>query len=223
MPYFQAAGGEWFDDDGNPAFNSDAAVEATETYLELFEYSAPGTQSGSFAESTGAFNSGQVAIIVESAPLGAMSLDPSVSSVTENVGFGTPPTPLPGGGYAHGFAIGVKANSSEDEKACAGQWIAWATSKENEQRRLEAKQPGELTRTSIFESEEFANQFGEELPAALNATGEVTEITFWQNEQWPQLGDRWGIILEELITGQRSDIPAALGELEDFAIELTAD
>ncbi len=40
MPFFKANGGEWFKD-GKPAFNSDAAVKATETYLELFKYSAP--------------------------------------------------------------------------------------------------------------------------------------------------------------------------------------
>ncbi len=222
MPYFKGMGGEWFNEDGTPAFNSEAGVKATETYLKLFEYSPPGTQTGSWDESTGAFNSGQVALIVESAPLGSIALDPSVSSVSDKIAFGIPPSPLTGGGYAHGFAIGTKANPEEADKACAGLWIAWATSKENEQRRLEANQPGELNRTSIFESQAFADKFGDELPAALKATSEVTAINFWQNENWPELGDRWGIILEELITGQRDDIPAALKELEDFAKELNA-
>lgn len=222
MPYFKGMGGEWFDEDGNPAFNSEAAVKATETYLELFEYSPPGTQTGSWDESTGAFNSGQVALIVESAPLGSIALDPNVSSVTDKVGFGIPPSPLTGGGYAHGFAIGAKANPTEEDKQCAALWIAWVTSKENEQRRLEAGQAGELNRTSIFESEAFSDQFGKELPAALKATSAVTEVNFWQHPKWPELGDRWGIILEELITGQRDDIPAALKELEDYAKELTA-
>lgn len=222
MPYFKGMGGEWFDADGKPAFNSEAGVKATETYLKLFKYSPPGTQTGSWDESTGAFNSGQVALIVESAPLGSIALDPSISSVSDKIGFGIPPAPLTGGGYAHGFAIGAKANPTDADKDCAGLWIAWATSKKNEERRLEAGQPGELNRTSIFESKAFSDKFGEELPAALKATSEVTAINFWQNEKWPELGDRWGIILEELITGQRDDIPAALKELEDYAKELTA-
>lgn len=222
MPYFRGMGGEWFDDAGKPAFNSEAGVKATETYLKLFEYSPPGTQTGSWDESTGAFNSGQVALIVESAPLGSIALDPNVSSVTDKVAFGIPPSPLTGGGYGHGFAIGAKANKSDEAKKCAGLWIAWATSKENELRRLEAGQAGELNRTSIFQSEAFSDKFGKELPAALEATSAVTKVNFWQNPKWPELGDRWGIILEELITGQRSDIPAALQELEDFAQDLTA-
>lgn len=223
MPYFRGFGGEWFNEDGTPAFNSEAAVRATETYLKLFEYSPPGTRTGSWDESTGAFNSGQVALIVESAPLGGMSLNAATSNVADKVAFGTPPSPLTGGGYAHGFAIGTRGNDTAAEMDCAGLWIAWATSKENEMRRLEAGQSGELNRTSVFNSPEFSAAFGQALPAALEATSAFTRVNFWQNEKWPDLGNRWGIILEELITGQRTDIQEALDELEAYAIELTAN
>lgn len=57
MPFFKAYGGQWFDGD-KPAFNSEAAVKATETYLKLFKASAPGTQTGSWDESTGALTVG---------------------------------------------------------------------------------------------------------------------------------------------------------------------
>ncbi|MFK8076249.1 MAG: sugar ABC transporter substrate-binding protein [Granulosicoccus sp.] len=221
MPYFRGFGGEWFDENGKPAMNSDAAVKATETYLELFEYSAPGTRTGSWDESTGAFRSGQIAIIVESAPLGGISLDKSQSQVADLVGFARPPAPLTGGGYAHGFAVGSKANKSNLEKDCAGLWIAWATSKEQELRRLEAGQSGELNRSSIFNSAQFAEVFGEELPAALEDTANVTTVNFWQDANWPELGNQWGIILEELIAGTRTDINEALSELEEFAAKLT--
>ncbi|MEP0961138.1 MAG: sugar ABC transporter substrate-binding protein [Roseobacter sp.] len=223
MPYFRGFGGEWFNADGSPAFNSEAAVKATETYLKLFEYSPPGTRTGSWDESTGAFNSGQVALIVESAPLGGMSLNPDNSNVADKVAFGTPPAPLTGGGYAHGFAVGTKANETHAQRDCAALWIAWATSKENELRRLEAGQSGELNRASVFSSPEFSQAFGDALPAALEATSAFTKVNFWQDEQWPDLGNRWGIILEELITGQRSDISEALAELETYAIELTSN
>ena len=220
MPYFIGFGGEWFDADGNPAMNSEAAIKATETYLELFEYSAPGTRTGSWDESTGAFRSGQIAIIVESAPLGGISLDRSQSQVADVVGFARPPAPLTGGGYAHGFAIGTKANADDAARDCAGLWIAWATSKEQELRRLEAGQSGELNRSSIFNSPEFAETFGEALPAALADTAEVTTVNFWQDANWPELGNQWGIMLEELIAGTRTDIPGTLAELEEFAAKL---
>lgn len=219
MPFFKANGGEWFKD-GKPAFNSEAAVKATETYLELFKYSAPGTQTGSWDESTGAFRSGKVAIIIESAPLGGMSVDKAQSQVADKVAFSVPPSPLPGGGYAHGFAIASKANATDEEKACAGLFVAWATSKEQEARRLAAGQPGELTRTSTYQSPEYAKTFGQNLADAMAATGEKTTVTFWQDPRWQELGNQWGIMLEELITGSRTDIKATLAELEAFAAKL---
>ncbi len=220
MPYFKGFGGEWFDDAGKPAMNSEAGIKATKTYLELFEYSAPGTKTGSWDESTGAFRAGKIAIIVESAPLGGIALDRSQSQVADLVGFARPPAPLTGGGYAHGFAIGMKGNADKMAKDCAGLWTAWATSKEQEQRRLAKGQPGELNRSSIFNSPEFEAAFGSELPAALADTANVTAVNFWQDAQWPELGNRWGIILEELITGTRDDVEGSLVEIEEFAAKL---
>lgn len=219
MPLFKANGGEWFKD-GKPAFNSEAAVKATQAYLDLFKYSAPGTQTGSWDESTGAFRAGKVAIIIESAPLGGMSVDKAQSQVADKVGFSVPPSPLPGGGYAHGFAIAAKANSTDEQKACAGLFVAWATSKEQEVRRLAAGQPGELTRTSTFQSPAYAQTFGQNLSDAMAETGAKTTVTFWQDARWQELGNQWGIMLEELITGSRKDIKATLDELEAFAAKL---
>ncbi len=221
MPYFKGFGGQWFD--GNkPVFNSEAAVKATETYLELFKYSAPGTKTGSWDESTGAFLAGKVALLIESTPLTGMALDPKVSAVMGKVAFMPPPAPLTGGGYGHGFAIGSKANKSEADKQCAGLFIAWATSKKNEERRLAEGQFGELNRASIFASPDFSKRYGPELGKALAETGKVTAVNFWQDAQWPDLGDRWGIILEELIVGTRSDVKGSLNELQKFAEELVA-
>jgi multiple sugar transport system substrate-binding protein len=221
MPYFKGMGGEWFVD-GKPAMNSAAAVKATETYLELFKYSAPGTQTGSWDESTGAFRSGQIALIIESAPLGGITLDKTQSSVADLVGFAPPPSPLTGGGFAHGFAVGTKANPSVAAKDCAGLFVAWSTSKENELRRLAKGQAGELNRNSVIGSPQFSATFGDELPAALAATAEKTAVNFWQDARWPELGSKWGIILEELITGSRTDVQGGLDELETFAKKLAA-
>jgi multiple sugar transport system substrate-binding protein len=222
MPYFKGFGGEWFNAKGEPTFNSEAAIKATQTYLDLFKFSAPGTQTGGWDEVTGAFRSGQVAIIIESAPLAGITLDPKQSQVVDKVGFAVPPEPLTGGGFAHGFAIGAKANPDKASQDCAGLFIAWATSKENEQRRLEAGQQSELNRLSVIGSPLFAKTFGQELPAALAATAPRTTVNFWQDPRWPELGNQWGVLLEELITGTRTDIPATLAELETFAKKLVA-
>jgi multiple sugar transport system substrate-binding protein len=221
MPYFRGFGGQWFDGD-KPVFNSDAAVRATQVYLDLFKYSPPGTKTGSWDESTGAFLAGQVALLVESTPLAGEAIDPKVSKVVGKVGYAPPPSPLTGGGYGHGLAIGAKANKTDAARKCAGLFIAWATSKENEKRRLDADQFGELNRTSIMSSDEFKQKFGADLGQALADTAKVTTVNFWQDADWPALGDRWGIELEELVTGTRTDIKGSLDELNDFAKGLIA-
>lgn len=221
MPFFKGFGGNWFDGK-TPVFDSEAAIKATETYLELFKYSAPGSQTGGWDEVVGAFTSGQVAMIIESTPLVGMAIDPKSSQVAGKVGYMPPPTPLTGGGYGHGLAIGIKANADEASKTCAGLFIAWATSKENENRRLEANQFSELNRTSVMTSPKFAELYGPDLGEALAETGKVTAVNFWQSPQWPDLGDRWGIILEELIAGTRTDIKDGLDELNGFAKDLIA-
>ena len=221
MPYFKGMGGEWFKD-GKPAFNTQAAVDATNTYLDLFKYSPPGTKTGSWDEDTGAFLSGQVAIIIESAPLAGITLDKTKSQVADKVGFLPPPSPLTGGGFAHGFAIGTKANADKAALDCAGLFVAWSTSKENEMRRLAKGQSGELNRKSVMGSPEFAKAFGTALPEALAATASHTAVNFWQDARWPELGNQWGIILEELISGQRTDVKASLAELDDFANKLVS-
>jgi multiple sugar transport system substrate-binding protein len=221
MPYFKGLGGEWFKD-GKPAFNSQAAVDATNTYLELFKMSPPGTQTGSWDEDTGAFLSGQVAIIIESAPLAGITLDATKSQVADKVAFLPPPAPLTGGGFAHGFAVGTKANADKEALDCAGLFVAWSTSKENEMRRLAKGQSGELNRKSVMGSAEFSKAFGAALPEALAATASKTAVNFWQDARWPELGNQWGIILEELISGQRTDVKASLAELEEFANKLVS-
>jgi len=218
MPYFRGFGGEWFKD-GKPAFNSEAAVKATELYVDLFKYAPPGMRAGNWDEATNAFLAGNVALLVESSPLVGMTLDPKVSQVMGKVGFAPPPSPLTGGGYGHGFAIGSKANPDEASKKCAALFIAWATSKQMELRRIE-ENVFQLTRTSAFNSPEFAAKYGADIGPALTAAGKVTAINFWQDPRWPELGDRWGIILEELITGSRTDIKQGLDELETYANQL---
>jgi len=47
-------------------------------------------------------------------------------------------------------------------------------------------------------------------------------VNFWQDPAWPDLGDRWGIILEELVTGSRTDIQGGLDELDAYAKQLIA-
>ena len=163
MPYFRGFGGQWFD--GNkPVFDSEPFVKATQTYLDLFKYSPPGTKTGSWDKSTGCV------------PLRACR-DPRRVRPSRRLGDrsqdvkGRRQGRLYRAAFAAdrrrlrhmGFAIGAKANKDDAAKKCAGLFIAWATSKENEKRRLDEGLFGELNRTSIMTSDEFNQKFGADL------------------------------------------------------------
>src|SRR5690606_17917025 len=208
-PYFHAYGGQLADVEA-PKFDTEAGLKATQTYLSLFQYSPPNTRTGSWTEATEAFNSGQVAIIIESAPLAAMTEDPRQSRIAGKVGYAAPPAPLPGAVYAHGLAIGAKANRDARARACAATFIAWATSKEQEAKRLAAGNFGELNRTSILAGEEFSQKYPAPLVAALSDARQASQITYWNRPQWLEVGDRWGILLEQLIVGTRTDVKGSL-------------
>ena len=72
-------------------------------------------------------------------------------------------------------------------------------------------------------SDEFNQKFGADLGQALADTAKVTAVNFWQDPEWPNLGDHWGIELEELITGTRADIKGSLDELNTYAKGLVAN
>jgi multiple sugar transport system substrate-binding protein len=92
-----------------------------------------------------------------------------------------------------------------------------------ENRKNEAGFFGSLNRVSVLTSDLYKEQYGAVLGQALSDAGKVTIVNFWQDASWPDLGNRWGIILEELITGTRTDIQAGLDELEEYANEIMAD
>jgi hypothetical protein len=67
-PFMLAQGGSWTDKNNQPAFNSPAAVKATQLYAELFKYAPPGAATYDWSNALEAFRSGKVAFMIESTP-----------------------------------------------------------------------------------------------------------------------------------------------------------
>lgn len=218
--YFKAFGGEWLDGAGNPTFNSNAAVQATEFYLELIDYSPPGTATSTFVDNVEAFRSGSTAFFIDGDVFYSWMEDPEKSLVAGNVGYAAPPAPMPSGAYVHGLAISAVGAETEAEKRAAAEFIAWATSEEMEMARVAAGNVSEYARSSTLFSAEMDAVYSDEVKAALEARGEVTEVTFMRLPEWPEIGDYLGIVLEELFTGTRTDIQAALDDAVDNAKEV---
>ncbi|MGV0819380.1 ABC transporter substrate-binding protein [Martelella sp. AMO21009] len=211
-PFFRGMGGEWLDDAGQPAFNSEKGVEATELYLDLMQYSPPGVGTFNWSDSVEAFRGGQVAYLIESDVFGPWMEDPEKSTVKGNVGYMPPPEPLGSAGWAHGLAVSKSGAKDDCTKKIAGDFVGWATSKEMEAHRLADGIASDIGRQSTLKSDAFKKAVPAEYIEALLATGSRTKLLIMASPAWPEIGDNLGLVLEEIFTGTRKDVQEGLDE-----------
>ncbi|WP_334176990.1 sugar ABC transporter substrate-binding protein [Pseudoxanthobacter sp.] len=216
-PFFRAEGGEWLKD-GQPAFNSEAGVKATDLYIDLMKSGPPGVGTFNWSDSVEAFRGGQVAILIESDVFGPWMEDPKKSAVAGKVGYAPPPEPLPSAGWAHGWAVSKVGTKDDCARVVAGDFVGWATSKDMEQKRLAAGIASDIGRTSTMKSEAYRKAVPKDYIDALLATGPRTSLLIMASPVWPEIGDNLGLNLEELFTGSRKDVQGALDEAA-FAAE----
>lgn len=210
-PFFRAMGGEWLDGE-TPIFNSEAAVKATELYIDLMKSAPPGVGTFNWSDSVEAFRGGQVAVLIESDVFGPWMEDPAKSQVAGKVAYAPPPEPLPSAGWAHGWAVSSVGAKDDCAKVIAGDFVGWATSKEMEQQRLAAGIASDIGRVSTLQSEAYRKSVPQEYIDAVLATGSRTNLLIMASPAWPEIGDTLGLALEELFTGTRDDVQGALDE-----------
>ncbi|MFM0527336.1 sugar ABC transporter substrate-binding protein [Paraburkholderia strydomiana] len=216
-PFMLAEGGTWTDKNQQAAFNSPAAVKATQLYADLFKYAPPGSATYDWSNALEAFRSGKVAFMIESTPFADWMEDPTKSSVADKVGYTKPPAPLPSAAYGHGLAISSIGAKDECTRQAAGKFIAFATSKEQEQTRLRENVFSDYNRTSTVQSDYFQKHVKPQILAGLKDTTPVSKVTFWPSAQWPDIGDNLGVALEEVFTGTQKNIPSALNDAAQYA------
>ena len=216
-PFMLGMGGTWTDKGGQPAFNSPGAVKATQLYSDLFKYAPPGSATYDWSNALEAFRSGKVAFMIESTPFADWMEDTSKSSVAGKVGYTRPPAPLPSAAYGHGFAISAVGAKDDCMRLAAGRFIAWATSKDQEQARLRNGVFSDYNRSSTIASPYFKQHVAPQIQAGLNDTNPVTQVTIWRTPQWPDIGDNLGIALEQVFTGTQTDIRGTLDDADQYA------
>lgn len=215
VPFFRSFGGQWFEGD-EPIFNSEAAIKATQIYMNLMEYAPPGTNISTWNDSIEAFRAGKLAFIVESTPLASRMFDPQKSKVVNLIGLTKPPAPLLSSGYSHGFAISVSGNKTIKSRQASALLIAWVTSKAMELEIIKAGHQ-DFSRTSTVNSPEFQRVVPKEIYKALLEIEDSTQLLIWDGIQWPQVGDYLGVVLEELFTGEKTNLQQAFDEASQFA------
>jgi len=218
-PFFRGMGGQWLDGD-KPAFNSDIGVKATQYYMNLMKFAPPGSSTNTWSEVVEGFRGGQVGLIIESDVFGPWAEDKTKSQIAGKVGYAPPPEPLPSAGFAHGFAIAAKGNPDDCSKAVSSDFVAWATSKDMEARKVKAGILSDFARKSTLDNPDFKAQVNPDYIQALKDTAPKTSLLIWQSPMWPEVGDDLGLDLEQVFTGSQPDIKAGLDEAASQAEEV---
>ncbi len=189
-------GGRIFDENWEPIFNNEAGVQAAEILREIVHTGPVGISSYGFSEMSNAFLQGDAAMYLDSLKIAAMSRDTTVSAVDGNVGFALHPVGSRCGSETGGFAMGIPANSQNQEAAFL--FIQYLTSREGDRRMVELG--GDPIRMSTLEDPELQAQHpefsvvAEQLPCA--------------DPDWRPLIPEWnelniqvlGVALSEIIT-----------------------
>ncbi|WP_026851803.1 ABC transporter substrate-binding protein [Glaciibacter superstes] len=160
-------GGDFIDEDGNAAVNSDAAKEAYAFYGGLIHNYGPENVSTdmSWAEAMAIFTQGNAAFYTEADSLYKNATDPANSKVADTVGF----APIPAGSDGSkaynvpSWALGI--NEASENKDAAWQFIQWATSQDMTLEIQQAGVPG--ARTSVWKDPAGVETYPADLAEAI--------------------------------------------------------
>ncbi len=117
-------GAKFYDENGNVAFNSPEAVEATQKYIDLYQkYKCvpPSVVGDGFAEIVGAFKSGRTAMLNHHI---GTSVEIS-TALGDNVGVMLYPASDDGNRWSEGSVINMGMSSISDKKDAAFEFISW--------------------------------------------------------------------------------------------------
>ncbi|ADI15294.1 ABC transporter substrate-binding protein [Truepera radiovictrix] len=153
--FLYSFGGQWLNDDGTSALDSEASQEALAFYADLLRnYGPPGVVNMSWPEVTSIFAQNQAAMMFDANVFRSIIEDPAqtLDVVRENVAY----APLPEGPAGRVPAVlvwGLSVNHASQNPEASWYFIQWALSKENQLAALLEGVPA--ARPSAWENEEF--------------------------------------------------------------------
>ena len=148
-------GGQWLDEEGNSALNSEGSQEALSFYADvLSNYGPPGVTNMSWPEVTSIFAQGQAAMMFDANVFRSIMEDPeqAIEEVRNNVEY----APLPEGPAGSVPAVlvwGLSVNQASENPEAAWYFIQWALSQEKQLEALLAGVPA--ARESAWQNAEF--------------------------------------------------------------------
>ncbi|MEM3872928.1 MAG: sugar ABC transporter substrate-binding protein [Nitrososphaeria archaeon] len=219
--FLRAFGGEYLKD-GVPVFNSQEAIQATTFYRDIIKkFGPPGVSSFSWEDVEEIFKAGKCAMIIDASDFATRLEDPTKSLVAGKVGYALVPSGPAGrfpSIYTFGLSISAIGCKTEKIKEAAGHFISWATSKESEKIRAMMGDVS-IDRESIFYSDLYKEKFGKYpgyIESVVESYKEALPDYRPRIPEWPEIGDKLGIVLEEIFAGTK-DVKTGLNEAVDYA------
>ena len=207
-------GGDLFDEDGNPVFNSEAGVAATEEYIGfLREDEIVPAGSAVFVEqdAVNSFKQGNSAMLPVWWWVRSQLTDPEQSQLTEDqVGF----TALPAVAgadrttYTNTWIFGITEGS--DSKDAAAEFLGWLTDPELERDILLDPELEEVVAVhfSNLRDEEVNARWGGMHQAAADALATAEGMNYGRD--WPRISEILETAISSLASGEETDTKAAL-------------
>lgn len=207
-------GGDLFDDDGNPVFNTGAGVTATQQYIDLLlQHEIAPAGSAAFVEqdAVNSFKQGNSAMLPLWWWVRSQLTDPEQSKVTaDQLGF----TSLPSVGdaerttFTNTWIFGVTEGSAS--KDAAVEYLGWLTDPAIERDVLLDENLTEVVAVhfSNLRDPEVNARWGGMHQAAADALATAPGMEF--GSDWPRIAEILETAVSGLASGEQSDVQAAL-------------
>ena len=226
--WIQGYGGNIFADPPNdmtPTLNTAEALAAAQNFTDLItNYSAGGSQIWGVSECQNALAQEQAAIWVDALGIFGPILDPEKSKVSDKVSIGLVPGG-PAGRFPQIATHGLQIPNGAANQEAGWEFIKWATSADVLRRSAIDGNHSAVPRGSILKSQEYADKYtmggvaiGELVAEALD----LSNVAYRVVPEFPEVGQRMGQGIGEIISGQKS-VDDAMNDVQKDVVQIMLD
>lgn len=217
-------GGDLFDDAGQPIFNSDAGVMATEQYINFLtvdEIAPAGSAVFVEQDAVNSFKQGNSAMLPVWWWVSSQLTDPEQSTITEDqLGFAALPTVVGGERttFTNTWIFGVTQESENPEAAV--EYLGWLTDPSVERSVLLDPELNELVAVHLsnMRDDEVNARWGGIHAAAADALETADGIEF--GDDWLRIVEVLETAISSLASGEQDDVGAALDAAAEEIAEI---
>jgi len=206
--FLHSFGGEYFDANHRPIFNSAAGVQATEFFKQLMQYAPPGAVSMGWNEVQVALEQGQAAMSIDASNFASALENKDISQYAGKFGY----APVPAGPYGQYPAIAcasLNINAKSKKQAAAWEFIKWATSSEMQAKFAEDGSRSDVTRNSVFNNPAYQKVYNWDNGNWIKSTKEMMNIMRGDYRpvyypEWVQIGNAIAIEVQSALIGEKT-------------------